>query len=74
MLWIRIRIRNTEYSFKKIFFFKQDSFSLKLFLNFSFKIDSITLDLDPDRDLDPDPNCAKIQDPDPNSMYLDPQH
>ena len=33
---------------------------------FSFKIDSITLD--------PDPNWAKILDPDPNSMYLDPQH
>ena len=33
------------------------------------------LDPDPDRDLDPDPepNWAKILDPDPNSMYLDPQ-
>ena len=25
-------------------------------------------------DPDPDPNRAKILDPDPNSMYLDPQH
>ena len=25
-------------------------------------------------DPDPDPNWAKILDPDPNSMYLDPQH
>ena len=24
--------------------------------------------------LDPDPNWANIPDPDPNSMYLDPQH
>ena len=40
-------------------------FLLKLFLIFSSKIDSITLD--------PDPNWAKILDPDPNSMYLDPQ-
>ena len=49
-------------------------FSLKLFWNFSFKIDSITLD--PDLDPDPDPNWAKIldPDPDPNSIYLDPQH
>ena len=30
--------------------------------------------MDPDPDLDPDPNWAKILDPDPNSMYLDPQH
>ena len=44
--------------------FKQ-SFHLKLFLNF-FKIDTITLDQDT--------NWAKIQDPDQNSMYLDPQH
>ena len=37
-------------------------------MNFSFKIDSITLD--------PDPNWAKILDPDPDpiSMYSDPQH
>ena len=35
-------------------------------MNFSFKIDSITLD--------PDPNWAKILDPGPTSMYLDPQH
>ena len=33
---------------------------------FYFKIYSITLD--------PDPNWAKVLDPDPNSMYLDPQH
>ena len=33
---------------------------------FFFKIDSLILDLDP--------NWAKILDPDPNSMYLDPQH
>ena len=25
-------------------------------------------------DPDPEPNWAKILDPDPNSMYLDPQH
>ena len=30
--------------------------------------------MDPDLDLDPDLNWAKILDPDPNSMYLDPQH
>ena len=30
--------------------------------------------VDPDFDLDLDPNWANIQDPDPNSMYLDPQH
>ena len=24
--------------------------------------------------MDPDPNLASILDPDPNSMYLDPQH
>ena len=42
------------------------TFFSKIILNFSFKIDSITLD--------PDPNWAKILDPDPNSMYLDPQH
>ena len=37
---------------------------------------SITLDPDQDLDLDPDPypNWAKILDPDPNSMYLEPQH
>ena len=38
----------------------------KIILHFSFKIHSITLD--------PDPKWAKILDPDPNSMYLDPQH
>ena len=32
---------------------------------FPLKIDSITLE--------PNPNWAKIQDPDPNSMYFDPQ-
>ena len=31
---------------------------------------SITLNPNPD----PDPNWAKIMDPDPNSMYLDPQN
>ena len=41
---------------------------------------SITLDPDPESDLEPDlepdldPNWAKILDPDPNSMFLDPQH
>ena len=30
--------------------------------------------LDPDPDLDPHPNWAKFLDPDPNSIYLDPQH
>ena len=35
---------------------------------FSFKFDSIALDQDQD------PNWTKILDPDPNSMYLDPQH
>ena len=32
------------------------------------EINSLTLDPDPN------PNWAKILDPDPNSMYLDPQH
>ena len=41
-------------------------FSLNLFGIFSFKIDCITLD--------PDLNWAKILDPDPDSLYLDPQH
>ena len=41
---------------------------------FSFKIDITGITLEPDPDLDPDPNWAKILDPDPNSMYLDPQH
>ena len=42
--------------------FKENYFSLKLFSIFSFKVDSIAL--------------AKIleRDPDPNSIYLDPQH
>ena len=36
-----------------------------------FKIDNtVTLNPDPN----PDPNWATILDPDPNSMYLDPQH
>ena len=35
-------------------------------------IDSLTLDRDPD--LDTVLNWAKILEPDPNSMYLDPQH
>ena len=33
-------------------------------------IDSTGITLNPD----PDPNWAKLLDPDPNSMYLDPQH
>ena len=37
-------------------------------MNFSLKVDRIALDLEPDL------NWAKILDPDPNSMYLDPQH
>ena len=37
-----------------------------VFLLFVFKNDNISPD--------PDPNWAKILDPDPNSMYLDPQH
>ena len=37
-----------------------------LFLKQNFKIYNITLNLDP--------NWAKSLDPDPNSMYLDPQH
>ena len=57
------------YSYKRTCF-KEHNFSLKLFRIFSFKIDSNT------GTLDPDPNWAKIldPDPDPNSMYLDPQH
>ena len=58
------------YSFKKYTGLKKIIFFIKLFGIFYFKIDSITLD--PDRD--PNPNWAKILDPDPNSMYLDPQH
>ena len=48
--------------------FNEKYLSLKLFTIFSFKIDSINLEPDPD------PNWAKIMDPDPNSMYLDPQN
>ena len=44
------------------FFFSK----LPYFLIICLKIDDITLD--------PDPNWAKILDPNPNSMYLDPQH
>ena len=36
--------------------FKENCFYLKLFLIFSFKIDSITMDPVPDLDPDPDPN------------------
>ena len=43
-------------------------FYSKLFGIFSFKLDSRTLDPGPDQ------NWANILDPDPNSMYLDPQH
>ena len=48
--------------------FLRTLFFSKLFLIFSFKIDStgITLDLDPNR--------TKILDQDPNSIYLDPKH
>ena len=56
---------------KNILVFKENYFSQKLIWIFSFKIDSITLDPDPDQD--PDPNWAKILDPDPNSMNLNPQ-
>ena len=37
-----------------------------IFNFFFFKFNSLTPD--------PDPNCAKILDPDPNSMYLNLQH
>ena len=53
-----------SYCSKKVIFIKQLFFS-KIILNFSNKIDHITLD--------PDPNWDKSHDPDPNSMYLDPQ-
>ena len=50
-----------------LYFLKGNFFSkIIIIFIFSFKIDSITLD--------PDPNWTKILDPDPNSMYLDPQH
>ena len=51
---------------KKYTCFIENYFSLKLFRIFSFKIDRLTLD--------PDPNWAKILEPDPNSIYLDPHH
>ena len=54
----------TKHFFRRHFVLK----IFKLFVIFYFKIDSITLDPEPD------PNRAKILDPDPNSMYLDPQH
>ena len=55
------------YSLKKNFKQKENCFPLKLFyFHSSFKIDSTTLD--------PDPYWANIQDPDLNSMYLDPEH
>ena len=49
---------------------RKNCFSLKLFWIFSFKIDTSSITLDTD------PNWAKILDldPDPNSMFLDPQH
>ena len=59
-----------SYNLKKYNCFIEHYFSLKLCWIFSFKIDCIFLE----PDLDPDPNWAKILDPDPNSMYLDPQH
>ena len=57
-----------SYSLTKYTCFIENYFSLALFWIFSFKIDCITLD--PDLN----PNWAKSLDPDPNSMYLDPQH
>ena len=61
--------------FKQIYFLRKEKNS-KLFLFFSFKLLTITgnITLDPDPDLDPHPNWAKFLDPDPNSIYLDPQH
>ena len=55
---------------------KQIIFSTIILIFFFFKVDSIPVALDPDLDTDPDLNWAKIlgPDPDPNSMYLDPQH
>ena len=51
---------------KNIYLFNENYFPLKLFRIFSFKINSTGIT--------PDPNWAKILDPDPNSMYLDPPH
>ena len=60
---------NNEYGsetlVKKNFFIKKIVF-YKIAFNYFFKIDYITLD--------PGPNGANILNPDPNSMYLDPQH
>ena len=59
-----LKVKKNILVLKKIIFLKN------YFEFFPLKIDSITLDLDLD------PNWAKILvlDPDPNSMYLDPQH
>ena len=66
------------YFFLNILFLKRNNFLKIFFLYLFLKIDFITLDTDQDPDLDPvpapDPNWVKILDPDPNSMYLDPQH
>ena len=53
-----------SYSFER----KNTGTSFKIIYNFCFKVDSIALS--PDLD----PNWAKILDPDPNSIHLDPQH
>ena len=53
---------------KKFTCFQENYLSPKLFWIFTCKVDSIALDPDPDQ------NWAKVLDPDPNSMYLDPQH
>ena len=45
---------------------KEKYFPLKLFLDYFPQIVDITLD--------PDPTWAKIQDPDPSLIFLDPQH
>ena len=51
-------------------FFKERLLFTELFFYFY----NINLDQDPDLDPDPNPFWTKVQDPDPNSMYLDPQH
>ena len=61
--WQKISLGDIFFIYRTGTFFK-DNFFLT-FLIFSFKTDSLVLD--------PDPNWAKILDPEPNSMYLDPQ-
>ena len=53
-------------SIKKDSFLKKTVFLYKKFFIFLFDNLPVTLD--------PDPNWANILDPDPNVMYLDPQH